>query len=136
MSRFHFEPSTHQQGWWVLTDKENGIVCRFHEHEFNETQKFTFLDDVEQPDAQVIARIMREFGDWLSLHHYNIAMPSIPFCIQQTEDDEHQFIERGKYPRFRVIVDDECTAHELAVALSKASEYLHKRAGKGGLNER
>lgn len=133
MSRFKLEPSTQQQGWWVLTDKENGIVCRFQEHQFNETQKFTFLDDIEQPDAQSIARIMREIGDWLSLHHYNVAMPVVPFCLQQTEDDEQQFLERGKYPRFRVMVDDECTAHELAVALHKASEYLHKRSGKGGL---
>ena len=93
----------------------------------------TFLDDIEQPDAQSIARFMREIGDWLSLHHYNVAMPVVPFCIQQTEDDEQQFLERCKYPRFRVIVDDECTAHELAVALHKASEYLHKRSGKGGL---
>ena len=55
------------------------------------------------------------------------------FCIQQTDDDTAQYLERGKYPRFRVIIDDECTAHELANALHKASEYLHKRAGKGGI---
>lgn len=93
----------------------------------------TFLDDVEHPDVTAIARIMREIGDWLATRHYNIAIPPVPFCIQQTEDDEAQFLERGKYPRFRVIIDDECTVHELAVALHKASEYLHKRAGRGGI---
>lgn len=133
MNRYQLQQSAQQQGWWVLTDKENGIVCRFHEHEFNETQKMTFLEDIKNPDASQIARLMREMGDWLATHHYNIAMPVVTYCIQQTEDDEQQFLERGKYPRFRVIIDDECTAHELAVALHKASEYLHKRSGKGGL---
>ena len=133
MSKYQLQPSTQQQGWWVLTDKENGIVCRFREHEFNETQQMTFLEDVEQPDATAIARLMSEMGDWLATHHYNIAMPPVPFCIQQTDDDTAQYLERGKYPRFRVIIDDECTAHELANALHKASEYLHKRAGKGGI---
>ena len=133
MNRYQLQQSAQQQGWWVLTDKENGIVCRFHEHEFNETQKMTFLEDIKNPDASQIARLMREMGDWLATHHYNIAMPVVTYCIQQTEDDEQQFLERGKYPRFRVIIDDECTAHELAVALHKASEYLHQRSGKGGL---
>ena len=133
MNRYQLQQSAQQQGWWVLTDKENGIVCRFHEHEFNEPQKMTFLEDIKNPDASQIARLMREMGDWLATHHYNIAMPVVTYCIQQTEDDEQQFLERGKYPRFRVIIDDECTAHELAVALHKASEYLHKRSGKGGL---
>lgn len=132
MSRYQLEPSTQQPGWWVLTDKENGIVCRFEEHNFNETQKMTFLEDVKQPDASQIARLMREMGDWMSTHHYNTAMPIVPYCIQQTEDDEQQFVERGKFPRFRVMVDDECTAHDLAVALRKASEYLHKRANSNG----
>ena len=132
MSRYQLEPSTQQPGWWVLTDKENGIVCRFEEHKFNETQKMTFLEDVKHPDASQIARLMREMGDWMAMHHYNTAMSVVPFCIQQTEDDEQQFIERGKFPRFRVMVDDECTAHDLAVALHKASEYLHKRANQNG----
>ena len=39
----------------------------------------------------------------------------------------------ARYNSQTFIVDDECTAHELAVALHKASEYLHKRSGKGGL---
>lgn len=54
---------------WVCTDTENGIVCRFEAHRFNDTQKVTFLEDVEQPDALAIARLMREMGDWLGEHH-------------------------------------------------------------------
>lgn len=71
MSRYQLQPSTQQQGWWVLTDKDNGIVCRFKEHQFNETQKMTFLEDVEQPDALKIARFMREMADWLRENHYD-----------------------------------------------------------------
>lgn len=68
MERFVLQQST-QQGWWVCTDTVNNIVCKFKEHDFNNTSKFTFLDDVEHPDALAIARIMREFGDWLGKNH-------------------------------------------------------------------
>ena len=51
---------------WECTDLENGIVCRFQEHQFNETSKITFLEDVQQPDAMQIASLMREMGDWLA----------------------------------------------------------------------
>lgn len=68
MSRFVLQQST-QQGWWVCTDTVNNIVCKFKEHDFNNTSKFTFLDDVEHPDALAIAHIMREFGDWLGKNH-------------------------------------------------------------------
>lgn len=65
MSRFVLQPSKQQADGWVCTDTENGIVCRFTAHKFNETSKMTFLEDVEQPDALAIARLMREMGDWL-----------------------------------------------------------------------
>lgn len=68
MSRFVLQQST-QQGWWVCTDTENGIVCRFQAHRFNETSKMTFLEDTPQPDALQIARLMREMGDWLGKNH-------------------------------------------------------------------
>ena len=133
MSRFQLQKSTLQQGWWVLTDKDNGIVCRFQEHKFNETQKMTGLEDFTQEQIMNMPTIMSEMGDWLATHHYNIAMPSVEFCIQQTDDDEYQFIERSKYPRFRVMIDDECSAQELATALQKASEFIRIHAMKGGV---
>lgn len=54
---------------WECTDQENGIVFRFEAHRFNETSTMTFLEDVEQPDALKIARLMREMGDWLGENH-------------------------------------------------------------------
>lgn len=69
LDRFTLYRSSEDPSWWVCTDQENGIVCRFKWHQFNETQKMTFLEDVEQPDAMAIARLMREMGDWLGEHH-------------------------------------------------------------------
>lgn len=56
------EPST-----WVVTDTLNGIVIRFDEHRFNETQKPTLL--VRVTDANKLAIAMREIGDWLAANH-------------------------------------------------------------------
>lgn len=70
MSRFILQKSS-QEGWWVCTDTVNNIVCKFQEHKFNETQKFTFLNEIKSPDALAIARIMREMGDWLGDNHYD-----------------------------------------------------------------
>lgn len=69
-NRFIIQPSTRQRDWWVCTDKANGLVCRFETHKFNDTQKFTFLEDMEQSDALTIARIVREMADWLRSNHY------------------------------------------------------------------
>jgi transcriptional regulator with XRE-family HTH domain len=55
-------------GFWVCTDKENGIVCTFEEKKFNETQEFSFLNDTKF-SAGKVATIMREFGDWILLYH-------------------------------------------------------------------
>lgn len=70
--RYLLQPSEQQPDGWVCTDTVNGIVCRFKAHQFNETSKMTFLEDVEQPDALAIARLMREMGDWLGEHYQDI----------------------------------------------------------------
>ena len=77
MERFIIQHSQTQPDGWVCTDQDNGIVCRFREHQFNETQQFTFLEDVPLPDAQAIARTVREMADWLRSNHYNKAMPPL-----------------------------------------------------------
>lgn len=77
MERFIIQASQTQPDGWVCTDQENGIVCRFKEHQFNETQKFTFLEDVEEPAPQIIATALREMADWLRANHYDKAMPKL-----------------------------------------------------------
>lgn len=53
-----------KEGYYTLTDTENQIVCSFQKGKFNETQKFTFLDDTFL-HPQHLASIMKEFGDWV-----------------------------------------------------------------------
>lgn len=76
MERFRLEKSTEQSGWWVLTDTENLIVLKFKEHNFNEEQKVTMLDESRftgQPGmATQIARIMREMCDYMQANHYDL----------------------------------------------------------------
>lgn len=69
MERFIIQPSQEQENWWVLTDTENQIVVRFEDKRFNQTQQVTMLEDVETPNPLVIARMMREIGDYLAINH-------------------------------------------------------------------
>lgn len=76
-NKYNLEPSQLKQGWWVCTDTENLLVCTFEEGKFNDTQKFTELEDNEcksMDDAMAKLRIMREMSDWLAINHYKIVM--------------------------------------------------------------
>lgn len=68
MSRFILQKST-RPGWWVLTDTSNGIVVRFEQGRFNESQKITWLNDEPVSDYMQIARIMREIGEYMYENH-------------------------------------------------------------------
>ena len=54
--------------WWVVTDTENLVVLEFKEHEYNETQRATMLEDSNLTVLQ-LARVMREIGDWIAQNH-------------------------------------------------------------------
>ena len=71
MARFKLEKSTQHPGRWVCTDTENMIVCRWRDHQFNDTQKVTMLNDNQNPDVMALARAMREMGDWLGENHHD-----------------------------------------------------------------
>lgn len=71
MGRFILQKSEKKEEGFVCTDTVNGLVCQFISHRFNDTQKFTFLKDVERPDPLAIARILREMSDWLRENHYD-----------------------------------------------------------------
>lgn len=66
-------------GWWVLTDTENLVVLQFKEHDYNNSQKVTVLDESEllkdSEAAFKLARIMGEMGDYMARNHYHLAMP-------------------------------------------------------------
>lgn len=77
MERFILQPSQ-EQGFWVATDTVNGIVIKFREHQFNETQQTTLLNGdtfKTAEEALAVATYMREIADWLRENHYTIAMP-------------------------------------------------------------
>lgn len=57
--------------FYILTDTENQIVCSFEKGKFNETQKFSFLND-KQFNAAKLATIIREFGDWIQMNHSDL----------------------------------------------------------------
>lgn len=82
-TRFILQPSQ-DPGFWVATDKENGIVVKFREHQFNETQQVTLLDGdtfSSTEKALKVATYLRELSDWLRDNHYNKVMPSVSIRI-------------------------------------------------------
>jgi hypothetical protein len=54
---------------WICFDKKNKIMCVFENEKFNETQEFKLIEDIKY-DAAELAKIMREFGDYLKEFHY------------------------------------------------------------------
>lgn len=133
MSKYQLEPSTQREDWWVLTDIEHEIVILFEEHNFNETQEITLLDDKklfgncgDEEPATYIARLLREMSEWAAQRHPDIVFPLSTFMVGR-DDDGRVTIIRTKYPKFTMTVEDSCDANELAKAANKLSEYLRKR---------
>lgn len=69
MKRYIIQPSE-KPNHWVCTDTDNGIICVFEAHRFNDTQQFTMLED-SRASVSELARIAREMGDWLRDNHYD-----------------------------------------------------------------
>ena len=74
MERVLLQKSTTTADGYVVTDTVNNIMLTFKEHQFNETQHATFLNDEVNADAVQLARIMREIGQWLYENHRDILM--------------------------------------------------------------
>lgn len=75
MSKYILQKSCEDPLYWVLTDTYNGLVCKFKEGEFNETQKFTLLDDVTL-EAPELAGIANEMSSYLRENHYELIFTS------------------------------------------------------------
>jgi putative transcriptional regulator len=67
-NRFLLQKSK-REGFYSVTDTENQIVCSFEKSKFNDTQKFTFLNDTSHAN---LPTIMREFGEFLQNNHLDI----------------------------------------------------------------
>ena len=130
MNRFKLEKSQDLPGWWVLTDTKNLVVVKFKEHEFNETQKVTFIDDdqdvIEKLGTQGIARVLREMGDYMFTHWYSIALPTPVFEFRQDEENDRMLLIRNKFPKFTMEINDDCDLKQLSDALKAAGEFVYK----------
>lgn len=72
--------------WWVLTDTEHDIVCRFKEGEFNDTQQFTPLNDIYEYDVTELPHIVNEMTEWLKENHYEIIFTSPQTIIRDARE--------------------------------------------------
>jgi len=81
--RYLLQRSERDPLWWVATDTEAQIVCRFKEGEFNETQQYTPLNDAEPaPDLAVnLAAVASGISEWLQDYHYEL-IHSSPTAIK------------------------------------------------------
>lgn len=67
--RYKIEKSE-KNNHWVCTDTLNGIVVVWENEAFNQTQKFTELDN-KNTSPSSLATIIREMSDWLREYHYD-----------------------------------------------------------------
>lgn len=138
MKRFRLEKSQDLPGWWVLTDTENLVVLKFKEHEYNESQQTTFLNEdksvIEKLGAQGIAQILREMGNYMFTHWYSIALPTPVFEFRQDDENDRMLLIRNKFPKFTLEIQDDCDLKQLSDALKAAGEFVMKFKSQYGRN--
>lgn len=61
--RYILQKSKEGPPWWVLTDTQMQLVCKFKEGDFNDSQQFTPLEEGQGVTA--LASAAREMTDWL-----------------------------------------------------------------------
>lgn len=130
MDRFKLEKSKDQRNWWVLTDTENLIVCKFEEHKFNETQQISVLEDSKFSNstncANELAHIMSEMGDYMFSHWYSIALPTPVFEFRQDDENDRQLLIRNKFPKYTIEIQDDCDLKQLSDALRSGGEFVKR----------
>ena len=126
MSKYRIEKSEQAPDWWVLTDMENMVVIRFQDRAFNETQRVTILEDSPLRGADMakeMAKVMREMGDWVAVHHGSKCFYS-PYGYERSEDDMHLYLYRNKPPRWRLEIPFDFDEMKLANSLTKAGVWM------------
>jgi len=71
MDRFILQKSENSKYDWICVDMFNYIVVEFKNKQFNETQYFRFLEDINSPDALTLAKCANEMAEWLRYNHYD-----------------------------------------------------------------
>lgn len=126
MNKYIIQKSNTQPDAWVLTDTEEGIVVRFEDGKYNETQKVTIIEDKPNPSATKLASVMREMGEWAVRYHSSKCF-SQPYGYEYNEADERLCLYRRNEPCWRLMIEGETDAEHLAASLRKAAEYITKR---------
>ena len=126
MEKFKLEKSQDLPGWWVLTDTENLVVLHFEEHNFNDNQKVSALNDniIQKLGVQGLSRILREMGEFMVRYHGDIAF-SQPYGWKYSPEGG-LMIYRNKFPKFEIHLYDKCDNGDLSKSLRKAAEWLSK----------
>lgn len=125
--RFELKKNEDMPGWWVFTDTENLIVIKFKEHEYNETQRITVIDEerFNTPDAvRDLSVIMQEMDDYMSRCWYSIAMPTPVTELRENPETGKYTIIRHKYPRFVIEVEDDADLSKIAGAVKNAGAFI------------
>ncbi len=123
MDKYVIQKSSTLPNGWVLTDTEEGIVVRFEDGKYNETQKITIIDDKPNPSAVELARVLRKMGEWAVRYHSSKCF-SQPYGYEYREADECLCLYRRNEPRWRLAIEGETDAEHLATSLRKAAEFV------------
>lgn len=123
MDKYVIQKSSTLPNGWVLTDTEEGIVVRFEDGKYNETQKITIIDDKPNPSAVELARVLRKMGEWAVRYHSSKCF-SQPYGYEYREADDCLCLYRRNEPRWRLAIEGETDAEHLATSLRKAAEFV------------
>lgn len=67
MERFTLTQIADRPDWWSVTDSRSGARIDFEAGNFNNSQEVVLLPDTE-PEPLKLARLMREFGEFMEKH--------------------------------------------------------------------
>ena len=56
-------------GYWVITDRQNNLVCKFLERQYSKDYKVTDLDGTPVTDFYTLATAINDMGDYLMARH-------------------------------------------------------------------
>lgn len=86
--RYLLQKSDTDPLWWVVTDTEAQIVCRFREGAFNDTQQFTVLNDATAKESPAtLASYAQGIAAWLRANHYELLFTSPTEIAEMVRQD-------------------------------------------------
>lgn len=85
--RYLLQQSDTEPLWWLVTDTEAQVVCRFKEGEFNDSQQFTVLNDIHSKEEVLkLAGVAQGIADWMRENHYELIFSSPTKIIEEARE--------------------------------------------------